>query len=1373
MLRKGLLLAIICWILQLNTTSGLAVRPSDRGPSILERSVGDIYDRPSAENDGQGLGAKPVGSSRPPTSERGSGEYWLDSYAEPAKQRKRPKHGRNVVDPSVSSTSDIHVIRSGEWKEDVQLQRRTNYKIRAKSKKYTKGKEAAKDKSPKGVRKELKDTKKWKNGAEEDEIIAQLTQIDPDAAARLTKAADKEDYEWYSRYDDLSYLEYDYSGSEDEEIYESAIKRAYQRIVPANTENGDDVYDLPGVIVHRDKLASHHPDLHTLKAMQLNEKIFSPAWPTFIKLDLIGTQDDESISLKTWASSSQRHLVVDWPPWFDDETKRENLYRWMYLSWRCGSYPGKFPGDLVGDYQVDQVPSSPGAPLDYITIQNIADRKSMVILSQVAKLPGHRSTSYRDPNGKKTRNAYFFDSKILGQYHEDSPERTTVDAFLGSQVVGVVRTMLETFPDGLNKAAISSFILVIDYDANQPSATILIRLSLPESTSDPHSMGDFVLDTQSPGVDPRLIVVSQGSDLLDHPVDAEGSPFNTGPSYVDMFAKYQLELGGHVEFDFLYSTLENHIVLVNSEFVGEPDRDASAIKIGSILYSAWIREAGLRPISGITFLSISQETHDLVINELKIERSQGRNDEVIVLDLQNNPERLQALSIKLEQTESREREVLQALLGKSQEAFGPFRLIQMVFGVYSIRRPFLALTVEYSHDLLESDKAKWFGDPGNPVLGALRMGTRLKAEMEFLEPRFLEDEIGLIEEMKDPDPEAQLYHRNGDFAVLQTHKPIVFRYNFKPEKYTDCKIAKRPLLINEIVSWNEMLENSKGDPPGDLGQPENTLQSSWRRRIAVDFSGQESYCSFSLSLAAPEQQERAHDYNFAADFAISHEAGNVVLQQKLKAATSLRDFEDAIWSLWMAIDANTKLHPQDYINNVKGGAIGLRYVTILKPSDQTTHILRSIYSTFTLPTNRVIIFPYQDSAFHLLPDYSTTQDNNWRRILLTINGLSEVYAVENLCRRMFEEAYSFLNSRRRVNAVLVRWNENQPQLVIALGHFTFNSPRIFEGMMVSTFKGLASIRQRKDLKDVTIAGCEVAWSSVSSYMFELNNFTPDAQPTPQTVDTQGNPPWEYEISQEPRFILSCPLDVKNFLTSVPWKIDGETRKRIRPEEADDLRLLASEEASEDDKRTLGSWQGEMPPQVYREYTYKRRYHPSEYKFVVRGSPYHLLVHIGNDGQSGLSGISRATRIERLSRAYYDLFVRTNDLVRSATSESRWVSMRTHDISFETSSIIRNLWNMMSLAVPSWSGFDVSFMRGSDIEPTLTDIEEIEIGKTLLGLIEIGALGRMLSDHAIVMQNLKISRIIIQSAPDAEGVPDASFQILVLLRPQLFLARENY
>ncbi|KAF3114173.1 hypothetical protein TWF103_001589 [Orbilia oligospora] len=612
--------------------------------------------------------------------------------------------------------------------------------------------------------------------AGEDAFTQKLVQFNSSTFARLQQ----QEYDWSAAFEvsesesEPDYLDLDYSGSEDDEIYQLAIKRARKNVVPEADENPNKrVRDLPML---------------------------------------------------------------------------------LYLVWRFETYPGI----QSGQYHAIQVPWEPTGPLEYVTINNITDAKSLTILTRAAELPGRRLKNYRDPIQKKNRHGYVFDSKVLSQYHKDSPERKTINALLGSEPIMAIRKMPQTFRRGLSEAEISSIFLWIDYNEDDSSAMIILQLS--HRASEPgDSLGSFALDKQPPGVDPHLIITSRGKNPVYHPLSPPS--YEIEPSYFEASAQYRIDVGRSLDFDFYYSTFEGHFVLGGLGQRGETLDDSDAARVGSILYSAWIREAGLKPILSVTFIDLSNAASSLVAS------IHGVQGSWILLDVRNNPEDFAILAQKLAETQCRE----------------------------------------------------------------AKRGTRMKAEMEVLELRFLDEEAAMQQEVNSlPSGRVkQSEYRECD-KTISFSKAIIGQYNFIPNKPLDCMSERKPPLLRDIISWNKELENPAHPEHGAY----DDVQSQWRRKLAAAFNGEELFCTFTLSQKYPEHNPQDNQNQGNLEFGTSHGPGYVVLRSKFGSNIDGPSFGGAVWALWVTFDTATELHPNLYLQNVANGRTGLRYVVILQPSDE-------------------------------------------------------------------------------------------------------------------------------------------------------------------------------------------------------------------------------------------------------------------------------------------------------------------------------------------------------------------------------------------------------------------------------------------------------
>ncbi|EPS39137.1 hypothetical protein H072_7083 [Dactylellina haptotyla CBS 200.50] len=1156
------------------------------------------------------------------------------------------------------------------------------------------------------------------NDKKQEAFLKTLLELKPAFAKAVREEEDE--YEHYAdEYDEDDELDFDELGSEDEdELYSAAGRRARSNLFPVTKGLIDPTHDYSNIVIHISESLDDHPMSSVLRAMGLSEYP-----PTFATVELIDEGSKQNL-FETRVSIPQKHLIVGWN---EDQDAIQRFVHWVYLSWRSGSSPGR----TSGFFSPEDFPPSSGLPLEYITILNVRTSKTLTVLNRVAELPGYRVKSYQDPEQKRNRNAYFFNIDFLSKHDEDSEEKKAVDALFGLQEISSIVELLHVYPNGLYHANIASIFLVIDNDANEPLATILVQLSPADSDQ---AMKDIDFDKQLPGIDPRLAIIGHTINPALHPL-AELLPSTNGPSYFGADASYFL---GHkqVEFTFAYSRLEHELIVEGL------NDGLSGSDLVHLLNLAWTRQAGLIPILRLTFQGLSAAADDFINKEVE---SKLDDDGPRTFNFNRQGDSsggFNAILQKFQASNFNEFEVLNGLIAKDSQNFGQAILmsIDVIAGLGDPYKTYMIFNIEYdSGSYVSNGYLK--GLINAPTLLALRRGARSKGKLGRLEMVYQEDEPGMLAEFGEPESRDNYVTTDLSFGA-----PMIARYVFEPNA-KDCKVMATPELVNEVKLWHQAVEAAKVQ--------ENSLQSTWRKRMFRAFDIIGGYCMFSLSVkntGVLTLNENSNDHKF--ELWISQISGNIIVATKfpdpgdeLDVNPALENIADAIWALWIAVDTQSEVGPYLYKESLKSRQTGLRFVTILHPSDQTIATLRQIYILHSLDKTQITIFGNEGYGFEVFSDHIYGSSSTWRRLLLTLNGLPEVFALDDLCRRIFYVAYSILNHRRRVGAVLVRCVEDMPELIIGLGHFTFEQPTSTS----TDYNQLSYIRGKPNMAELAEAGFDVSWSVASSYMFERSDLIP-----PETQIKS-----EYEVTVT-AYMLGCPLDIRDFVRGLPWTLQSD-RKHLSEQGVADINHMvnAGLEITPEEKQAFEATN--TGRDIYIQYRYLRRFTPCEYEILVRGSPYHLIFVGTKDEQVGPPVLPRITRIERLSEVYFDIFARTLDLLEA--SKTHWISMRSHELSFDTYTTIRTMWNILTLRIPDWSGFDISFMAGSD--PTIEIKEEIEIGKTLLGLVEIGALARMLSDHSRAMHHLRIARIFINRARDDIGALQGSFQIFIILKQQIY------
>ncbi|EWC44520.1 hypothetical protein DRE_06692 [Drechslerella stenobrocha 248] len=1291
--RKLLFYIGVFYAIGLDNASGLIIRSAEHTVSLLNHQIQSCKDDICVNKDGLDLGALPAEpTGRAPGLQKRTGRIKKRPKKEEKETKKGKEKGTQKPPKKTSGSGKVP-------KKDVKLDPKTD-QIRI---------------------------------AKERELIKNLLEINPEAHFGDSES---DEYEHFNEeYEEEDFLEtFTELGSEDEELYDAAIRRARSnQLFPETEGHVGQPYGFAGILIRQDSTVGHHPASFALQSLGIPAKVYSTGSPSFRVVDII-KKDDGRLLLRSMISLPHKHLVVFGGK--SDQTTT-NLAYWLSVCWRSGPLSaGRQEG---GVYPLGAIPQTPSESLEWVTI-HVGSKKTMTVLNRVAELPGTRLINYQDPQ-KKTGSGYHLDFGLLGQQHEDSEEAKALDALLGSSELNSIRHMLQRDPFEQYRTEIVSVSFLIDHDAKNPIATVLLQL-LPQGpgpVSPPDQLMDtLVLDRQPPGIDPRLVITEHDLDPSYHPL-AELSASSEASYFLVSGVYYSEEQ--QQSFQFWYSRLEKQLVVSGLNQISESEEPPHlGENLGHILNLAWTRQAGLIPILRITFMGVSAALQAFIKKEVELRQNGG--PPVVGFDRESDPASLQAIAEKLQASGCREVKELLVLSTKGAENFGQFELSALHMGLHEVQGPFLYVALSYSHGAYSDvGYEKLYGLTEVPALTALRRGIRLKAEMEYLEPTYREDAAGYHHDLQNPGD--QVDYQATDLAIGGRY---IERFIFDSAA---GRLAEMPDLIQTIVSWGTKYE----------GGQEDEVQAKWRARMTISLGGLGRHYSRYVLSVRPDDPEIGQDAR-SFELVVSQKAGNVVVTTKFPDFTdesdtnpTARDLGDAIWALWLKVDTSpsSRLYTGDYREMVKNRFTGLRFITILSPSDQTIVVLQAIYEHFGLNPEEIFIWAHKETGFDFPSANPTRRASLVQRVLLTLNGLPEVSTIEELCIRNFYRPFSALNYRRRVGAILVKWDGNVPQLVIGLGDFLFDA-KVDD---ISEFKTLPYLRQRSDVAELTEAGSEIAWASTSSYLFELSDMVPERG--------KGED-WEYNAEDKGFAMIGCPADIKGFLHGLPF-VSPSVRKSLTQQEASEITQLVTEEIVRPGQQ--GSMTGDPFFQSYRHYTYQRRYVPSQYEFLVRTWPYHIIIGTLGDGQAGPPVARRSARIDQLSRVYYDIFLRTTNFEEGVDPGTRWVSMRAHELSFATESLIRNIWNLMTFRIPGWSGFDVSFAGAPNNDPSSEDREEVFIGKVLLGLVEIGALGRMLADHAKSMRNLKISRIFINTAPDASGQADKSFQIFVMLRPEVY------
>ncbi|KAJ6263868.1 hypothetical protein Dda_0005 [Drechslerella dactyloides] len=1048
----------------------------------------------------------------------------------------------DVLQIYIPYLGNVRVERSGPNKARDQwgssrLQRRTRKTIGKKKKEQAKGpKEAPKDADPTQLQGML-DYLQSLGGKFEDLGYQKTEEVDMNVGYGEEEEQD-EDF-------DSPYLEKE----EETDLIKAAQKRAREHLIPIQRQRPDQVHPDPNLRVYQSGSLLDHPLSAILRALHIPDDIFSSNPPRFTGVSL--GRSAQELSLEARISPSQKHLVVRysedvWRIEGQGESSSLTLPPLLYLCWRTVAL-----GNMRGrTYPANQTPRSPNVPLEYITFWDIRNGKTLVVLNRVSELPGYGLKHYQDPDGRKNRFAYFFNVALLERYHEGSAEAEALASLLGTTEILSVIKILQDFPNGLYQAKIQSIFFVLEYPKTAVMFVQLVLQAPGNSVLSSSTLGvstelDFLVDEQ-PASNRNLIITSQGLKLEHHPLGVQEA--HPGPSYFAGSAEYVLASGMQPKVNFQYSRLEKHLVLDRLQHFSYGDESSSIRTLANILNSIWIRQTGAVQLNHITLLGLTGFTGGYI--KKKTQSPNGYR--ALKFD---NPEEIYPILRDLVQIKSRDILVLQALLEEGAAVFGEYQVTVLMIGVHDKHGACLVMSI--AHDPgrpINTDGESLFGAAEDPPMLALRRGTYSKAQTEFMTLTYLEDQPIYANELRSMSIDRRQQLLKDDASLVKNVELIS-----SPADISECHSMgtdELPSFLSDIIAWSfERQDGTKFDDG----------QLRWRAKMASELpqddfkltSAASPFCRFSLSVpdsSIPNEKLNPQDLALPGletieikDFwlAVNREFGNILLSTKFPesegetgASSVVMRFGDAIWALWIRHQEATFKSDMRSWTRFKRGLFGLRHITIPQPSAQTTKVLQGLYKRYDLNKEETQLFVNTEYGVEIPTEHQTPKESLKRRVLLTLNGLAEVYAIDDLCRRIFLRPYPVLNPKRRVGALWIKWDRDLPQLIISLDDFVFEN-KDADG---KNFKTAIAIRGRPDLKEVTEVGCGVTWSSRSSYAFEISDFI--------NVHGQGVP--EYDVQENPK-LSGCPKEIQDFVGSLPWQAENLTPGKIN-----DLRRLAVE-----------------------------------------------------------------------------------------------------------------------------------------------------------------------------------------------------------------------
>ncbi|KAF3926112.1 hypothetical protein ABW21_db0203045 [Orbilia brochopaga] len=977
---------------------------------------------------------------------------------------------------------------------------------------------------------------------------------------------------------------------QDEELWTVAMERARSQAVRMSDGSAEKLQaDLR--LTFPDAQMHPHPIQAILKALELRDPDFHPEQKTIREVRMGSALRDQLI-LSVGVSEPQKHLVVPYHPRIWDPRQLE---RYLYMCWRVvglSSIAASAAGALYSDV-AGSLPQAPGSLLRYISFIYITDQKTVALLNRLAVYGGGRLKNYKDPEKNSQRTAFSFNFDLLLKHDEDSAQRRTANGVLGLTEVFAVKLMLAAHFDGLHWSTIRNVYVVLDYGAKPPCAHILIELeSHDRSVPKPAYLQDqnlltYELDSMdlraASDFDPRLASKRKDDPEYAHPLDIDTGEEVPAPeqTYYSTEMAYWLGRQKGLQVNVLSSIENEHLIVVGPLTHWEPQYWPL---LAHVLIEGWVDEFGHKAVHAITFLTVTPACASYAHSKIA-DASDGKYS----VRWETDPAAFDATLNEL-----------LVLENQTIEMHTLFRLIhagffarQTLSEIQMIRNP------QYDYSIVVIMTRNWPWQPrrddsvppGNDATQeALQRGIDMGSQLEQGEFSYLEDmpatEIalkGINENLRVTflDADIAIARRNGDFNMFQELSDPNFNFNGQTHPFNDPSG-----LLDQLTTW-------AGTPDPSL----DPMERYWQGRFEAEFTqanNQNSYRSIALTYTGAYDKETdapSEDVGMTDDappslnarifkLAVSQLVGNVIVETKFPELDDMQDHYEgdddvdnmyegliwpdlsaAVWSIWLSADKAAPPNPQLKSLAQKGFA-GLRYVTILRPSDETIQILQDIYSRNNFDKSRIRCFPHRNSGFDPIADAPSENESLRRRLALTLSGLVESLAIDGRCEKNIKSSYSVLNYKKRIGAVIVRWDNDQPQLVLALtttsilpetqaladsvpwaSNFAFFLDRNVRTVAPS-FGMLRSFRQRPEFSGIFQAGSLIALAN--SFIPDLARLVegPYGEITDDFEGTRGDD------------LETCPEEIRGFFADYPWKtfLDNPRKAFTKQDQVDTTRL---------------------------------------------------------------------------------------------------------------------------------------------------------------------------------------------------------------------------
>ncbi|EPS36236.1 hypothetical protein H072_10322 [Dactylellina haptotyla CBS 200.50] len=740
------------------------------------------------------------------------------------------------------------------------------------------------------------------------------------------------------------------------------------------------------------------------------------------------------------ASAEDKHFSF----WWDNELLVPGrLVDWIYQCWILGS----------NQYSMDEyfsgapVLKSPAANLKFITIWNIQNLKTVMVLQEVySKSSGVSKGS--DPPVK-------IEYKLI-EVLSDSTLLDSWQALIGTDEIGAINTICNLYPVGLAKAKIAKIGFKMHISLSNSnilqSASVLIELE-SDTPIEPKGSPKMEIGYDGSGIPfaaqrpldilltSHEIVQNPLMEILKSKIDYLPSQ---KPSYVRIsaidFTSDEHKTVHKYIFQLAMSSDERHLVLesIRAERREAPDGetvtdlpadDILYATLGEVFVSAWVSQKGLSTISDVTFGEVSSAGQTLIKSHMDPETGHGGSDSTGVVTRRNDGSDEWKAFLNAFYESTIEGNAIRRLNGQ-HDIITQQQLELVHMGNYVQdnsekffilvrfrKRPTTSLEILAPFNLVNGGDA--LGSMGTDASTPLSIGWDGRSEDSDV--RMGHDDLGTLLPV-DPGQLLELAFWRGTRTKSVNLVTQAEAKNWL--HFTDAESMAN--YFHDPTENNALIAKYDFKSLPAISNPNNEFISKAREKFNVFNPGRSRLSTFRgphLRFKVKLHTGSNYEYDFAIQ--VSHivvfEINGPAEQENLLASLA-----DAMYATWAKIAATTQISASAYRDRL----FGIRYISLLSFGAESRRILSHIYrdNQDLLDQEGYLnlegfshLSKFDEVEILAAGIYSRDENIRKAKLQLILLGLPEIFAINNIFMRYSKAMDQTKNLPRAIDSITVRW----------------------------------------------------------------------------------------------------------------------------------------------------------------------------------------------------------------------------------------------------------------------------------------------------------------------------------------------------------------